>query len=104
MNDDQILELTSKIEETLGEENFATISDTVGELLTGNTQNMKALAEKDAEIEKLKSKNEKLVAANGSLLQRIPMGFAEDKRQKEETPKPKLSLKDAFDEKGNFRK
>ena len=104
MNDDQILELTSKIEETLGQENFATISDTVGELLTGNTQNMKALAEKDAEIEKLKSKNEKLVAANGALLQRVPMGLAEDKRQKEEIPTPKLSLKDAFDEKGNFRK
>ena len=103
MDDDRILELTSKIEETLGKDNFATISDTVGELLTGNTQNMKALADRDAEIQKLKDKNDKLVAANGALLQRVPMGYADEKRQKEEeVPTKKISLKDAFDSKGNF--
>lgn len=104
MDDDKILELTSKIEETLGKDNFATISDTVGELLTGNSQNMKALADRDAEIQKLKDKNDKLVAANGALLQRVPMGYADEKRQKEEEkPKQSFSLKDAFDAKGNFK-
>ena len=33
MDDDRILELTSNIEKTLGKENFATISDTIGEIL-----------------------------------------------------------------------
>lgn len=104
MDDDKILELTGKIEETLGKDNFATISDTIGELLTGNTENMKAIAARDAEIDKLKDRNDKLVAANGSLLQRIPMGYEAVERKKEaETPQPKISLKDAFDEKGNFR-
>ena len=103
MDDAKILELTGKIEETLGKENSAIISDTLGEILTGNTQNMKALAEKDSMIKSLQDRNEKLVAANGALLQKIPMeksGYQEDSK-KEEAPKP-INLKDAFDKKGNF--
>ena len=73
MDDDKILELTNKIEETLGKEDYAMISDTIGEILTGNTQNMQAIAERDAEVKKLKDRNEKLVAANGALLQKVPI-------------------------------
>lgn len=103
MDDDKILELTGKIEETLGKDNFATISDTIGELLTGNTENMKAIAARDAEIDKLKDRNDKLVAANGALLQKLPMGYeAVDHKKEEEAPQPKYSMKDAFDAKGNF--
>lgn len=105
MDDDKILELTGKIEETLGKDQFATISDTIGELLTGNTENMKAIADRDAEIDKLKDRNDKLVAANGALLQKVPMGYeAADRKKEEEAPQQSISLKDAFDEKGNFRK
>ena len=104
MDDDRILELTSKIEQTLGQENFATISDTIGELLTGNSENMKAIAERDAEIDKLKDRNDKLVSANGALLQKVPMGYVQnDKKEKKEEAQPKISLKDAFDKNGNFR-
>lgn len=102
MDDDKILELTGKIENTLGAESYAMISDTIGELLTGNTQNMQALEERDAEIKKLKDRNEKLVAANGALLQKVPMVKSAEPEQQEK-PKPKIDLKDAFDEKGNFR-
>ena len=108
MDDDKILEITSSIEETLGHDNFATISDKIGELLTGNSENMKALADRDAEIDKLRDRNEKLVAANGALLQRVPMEYKRIDRQvrsnnsesKEETKK--ISYKDIFDTKGNF--
>lgn len=103
MDDEKILELTGKIEETLGKENSAMISDTIGEILTGNTENMKALADRDAKIKSLQDRNEKLVAANGALLQKIPMERSIDKEdsKKEEAPK-KINLKDAFDAKGNF--
>lgn len=103
MDDTKILELTGKIEETLGKENSAMISDTIGEILTGNTENMKAIAERDATIKSLQDRNEKLVAANGALLQKVPMERAETKEdsKKEEAPK-KINLKDAFDAKGNF--
>lgn len=103
MDDERIIELTGKIEETLGKDEAAMISDTLGEILTGNTENMKALAEKEAMIKKLQDRNEKLVAANGALLQKIPMEKAEtkDDSDKKEAPK-KINLKNAFDSKGNF--
>jgi hypothetical protein len=103
MDDTKILELTTKIEETLGKENSATIADTIGEILTGNTENLKAIAERDETIAKLQDRNEKLVAANGALLQKIPMEKAETKVNSEEkAPAKKINLKDAFDNKGNF--
>lgn len=103
MTDDQILELTGKIEETLGKEDYAMISDTIGEILTGNSQNMQAIAERDAEVKKLKDRNEKLVAANGALLQKVPMvRDNSDEESSKEKPAPKINLKDAFDAKGNF--
>ena len=103
MDDTKILELTGKIEETLGKENSAMISDTLGEILTGNTENMKAIADRDAMIKSLQDRNEKLVAANGALLQKIPMERAEDRQEskKEEAPK-KIDIRTAFDANGNF--
>ena len=103
MDDTKILELTGKIEETLGKENSAMISDTLGEILTGNTENMKALAERDSMIKSLQDRNEKLVAANGALLQKIPMERSIDREDSKEKEAPKkINLKDAFDAKGNF--
>ena len=104
MDDDKILELTSKIEETLGKEDYAMISDTIGEILTGNTANMKSIAERDESIKKLQDRNEKLVAANGALLQKVPMEKNQDttKSSDEEKAPSKINLKDAFDKKGNF--
>ena len=104
MDDNKILDLTGKIEATLGKEQFATISDTIGEILTGNTINMQTISDKNAEIEKLKDRNEKLVSANGALLQKVPMGKVEtnDTKEETETKSVKINLKDAFDKKGNF--
>lgn len=104
MDDDKILEITGNIEKALGNEAYATISDSIGELLTGNSENMKALAERDAEINKLKDRNEKLVTANGALLQKIPLGKQEEKKPKaEEANESKsISWNDIFDKKGNF--
>lgn len=102
MDDNMILELTGKIEETLGKEDYAMISDTIGEILTGNSQNMKAIAERDESIRKLQDRNEKLVSANGALLQKIPMERSTPTESSEEKPAPKINLKDAFDKNGNF--
>lgn len=103
MDDNKILELTGRIEETLGKDNSAMISDILGEIITGNTQNMKAIAERDENIKKLEERNEKLVSANGALLQKVSVAEVPSKHEavKEEAPK-KINLKDAFDAKGNF--
>ena len=103
MTDDKILELTAKIEDTLGKENAAMISDTLGEIITGNSENMKMLSERNDEIKRLQSRNEKLVAANGALLQKVPMERSSEKDDSKEKEAPKkINLKDAFDSKGNF--
>lgn len=102
MDDERILELTGKIEETLGKENTAVISDTLGEILTGNAANIKAIAERDETIKKLQDRNEKLVSANGALLQKIPMEKAEKVEEKKEVVQKKINLRDAFDKNGNF--
>ena len=104
MDDNKILELTSKIESTLGAENFATISDTIGEILTGNTLNMQALADRDKEIDTLKDKNEKLVTANGALLQKIPVGRTEQPKEKAEEKPKEIKWDSIVDKKGNFLK
>lgn len=103
MDDDKILELTGKIEETLGKEDYAMISDTIGEILTGNSQNMQEIANRDATIKKLEDKNEKLVAANGALLLKVPTVRSNDEEEdNSKKPAPKINLKDAFDKNGNF--
>lgn len=105
MDDDKILEYTSKMENTLGKEQFAMISDTVGEILTGNTLNMKAIKDRDEQIAKLKDKNEKLVTANGALLQKVPVGIQEPQKAPEKVKpveKKEISWNDIFDKKGNF--
>lgn len=103
MDDTKILELTGKIEETLGKENAAMISDTLGEILTGNTENMKAISKRDEMIKSLQDRNEKLVAANGALLQKIPMAKAESNESSEQKEAPKkIDIRTAFDKNGNF--
>jgi len=105
MDDDKILEITGSIEETLGKDAFATISDKVGELLTGNAENMKVIQEKETEIQKLKDRNDKLVTANGALLQKVPVAKIETVKEREEKQEEKnISFKEIFDSKGNFLK
>lgn len=102
MNDENLLDITTRMEQTLGKENFAMISDQIGELITGNSNNLKRIEEAEANIKSLQDRNDKLVLANGSLLQKLPMAKSEEKDETEEKPKKKINLKDAFDAKGNF--
>lgn len=104
MDDDKILELTSKMESTLGKEQFAMISDTVGEILTGVALNMQTIKDRDETIAKLQDRNNKLVTANGALLQKVPVGIEETKKPEKEAQAEvkKTSWNDIFDKKGNF--
>lgn len=102
MEDEKLLKITNSIEDKLGKDNAALIADDFGILMTENAKTQELLASKTKEIEELKSKNEKLVTANGNLLQQIPVGMEKVRETEEKAPQPKISLKDAFDSKGNF--
>lgn len=104
MEDDKLLKITSSIEEKLGKDNAALIADDLGILMTENATTQERIASQKKEIDELKNRNEKLVTANGNLLQQIPMGREKEpelEKESESKPKP-ISLKDAFDSKGNF--
>ena len=102
MTDEELIKITDSMQEKLGD-NSAVIADDIGLLITGNTNSQNALRERDAEIERLKATNEKLVLANGNLLKQIPVEKA-TKAPKEEVPEvTNIKLSDAFDANGNFK-
>lgn len=103
MEDEKLLKITSSIEEKLGKDNAALIADDLGILMTENATTQNKIKSQLKEIDELKMRNDKLVTANGNLLQQIPMGKEKDPEPEKEESKPNsISLKDAFDAKGNF--
>lgn len=105
MNSEELNTFLDSMKEKLGEENSALISDDLGNLITKNTEVYNMMGNKDKEIANLKSLNEKLVSANGSLLQQVSAGFEKNPHEtEEEPPKKSFDFRDAFDEKGHFKK
>lgn len=106
MNSEELNTFLDSMKEKLGEENSALISDDLGNLITKNTEVYNMMGNKDKEIANLKSLNEKLVSANGSLLQQVGAGFEKSTHEvvEEDTPKKSFNFMDAFDEKGHFKR
>lgn len=104
MNGEELNTFLDSIKEKLGEETSALISDDLGNLITKNTEVVNTLENKDKEIERLNGLNQKLVSANGSLLQQVSAGFEKNTHEDEEVPKKSFDFRDAFDEKGHFKK
>lgn len=87
------------------------ILDDLAKLTSDTTIMNSTIEKKDSEIEKLKERNNKLVDTNNSLFQQV--GFSNNESevlkkptaQNDEKPKTtKISFRDCFDEKGNFKK
>ena len=107
MKDEDLLAITESIESKIGKEASGMIADDIGKLLTANTQVNDFITKQSEEIKSLKDRNEKLVVANGNLLQQIPMASDYDMHQskKEEKEEQKsFDFRSVFDSKGNFKK
>ena len=105
MNSEELNTFLDSMKEKLGEENAALISDDLGNLITKNTEVYNTLNNKEKEINRLNDLNQKLVSANGSLLQQVGAGFEKSSHEdEEEPPKKSFNFRDAFDEKGRFKK
>lgn len=103
MKEEDLKKITDSISSKIGEENAALIADDFGLLFTGNKTSLENIDSLNKEIVSLKDTNQKLVAANGSLLQQIPMGKTiEPKKEITEREEKSFNFRDAFDEKGNF--
>ena len=102
MKDEELKAITDSIEEKIGNENSAIIADDLGKLFTLNKQTIDTISKLESEKTDLVNKNEKLITANGNLLQQIPMQKEEIKQQDDEI-KP-FNFRSVFDEKGNIKK
>lgn len=104
MDSGELNTFLDSMKEKLGEENAALISDDLGNLITKNTEVANMIVNKDKEIARLNSLNEKLVSANGSLLQQVSVGIERNPHATEDDPpKKSFNFKDAFDSKGRFK-
>ena len=97
-----IEEYTNKIQEKLGKDEAGKIADDIASILTYDNKLQKDIQAKDEEITKLKKDKDMLIEANGNLLQQIPFGKEEDKKEKEEEPR-NFDFKTVFDKNG-FRR
>ena len=104
MNEDDLMKIADSIQEKVGKDTSAAIADDLGMLITKNSEALKTIQSKENEIKELKAQKEKLVIANGNLLQQIPMADVDDpgSRPKEPEPEKPFSMKACFDSRGNF--
>lgn len=106
MQDSDLQTIIDSISEKVGKENSALIADDIGKLITINSSVVDEIQKKDTEISRLTDTNEKLIVANGNLLQSIPMGKdvkSEEVKESKEEHKD-TSFRDCFDSKGNFKR
>ena len=106
MTEEELNTISESIKEKIGEENFATISDDMGKIITGRSSMEKEISERDTTITGLKEKNQQLVDANASLFKQIPTSSSNTSSKNEdedELPLSKTSLRDAFDKNGYFK-
>lgn len=96
-----IEEIINKMNDKLGDSKDL-ITDNIAELLSFQNSNNEELSNKNKEIEDLKKRNQTLTDVNANLLRSIPTGKKEEPVKEE--PKKEFSLKDCFDERGNFKK
>ena len=104
MKEEELKAITDSITSKLGEETSALIADDIGKLITNNSNTLTNINNLNKEISILKDTNQKLVSANGSLLQQIPMSTATPKKEvvEEIEEKKSFNFRDFFDSKGNF--
>ena len=98
-------EIIKSMESKLDETNKGLISDDLASLIQLSYDSDNTLKDKDDEIEKLKGEKEKLLIANGNLLQKVSMEKEEvlNPKEKEETKIEDFNFASLFD-KGNWKK
>lgn len=105
MKEEFLKGITDSITAKVGEENAGIIADDLGKLITANKETIDNIASLNKKVSDLTETNEKLIKANGSLLQQIPAVAEADTRQKDEATEEKkaFNFHDVFDKNGNFK-
>ena len=102
MKEELLKDITNSITTKLGDEQSGIIADDIGKLITANTQTIETIESLEKKISTLEETNQKLVAANGSLLMQIPAVAEQDIKEAPEEKKA-FNFKSVFDKNGNFK-
>lgn len=105
MTYEELETLTNGMRERLGEENSATISEDLLNVLSSYKASLEKIAELTSENEKLKADKEELLKTNGKLFQKI--GFekeeeAEEVAEEAEEVSTEEIIEELIDEKGEI--
>lgn len=107
MTNEEYQKRLNKIKETVGEDSYAQINDTLIELQEDNTNLNNTIEEKEKNYKDLNEKYKKVLETNGNLIQKISNNIANnnnnDYNEDEEQKEKKITIEDIFDEKGNFK-
>lgn len=107
MTNEEYQKRLNKIKETVGEDSYAQINDTLIELQEDNTNLNNTIDEKEKNYNDLNEKYKKVLETNGNLIQKISNNIANnsnnDYNDDNEHKNKKITLEDIFDEKGNFK-
>lgn len=107
MTNEEYQKRLNKIKETVGEDSYAQINDTLIELQEDNTNLNNTIDEKEKNYNDLNEKYKKVLETNGNLIQKISNNIANnsnnDYNDDNESKNKKITLEDIFDEKGNFK-
>lgn len=107
MTNEEYQKRLNKIKETVGEDSYAQINDTLIELQEDNTDLNNTIEEKEKNYKDLNEKYKKVLETNGNLIQKISNNIANnnnnDYNDNEEQKEKKITIEDIFDEKGNFK-
>lgn len=95
----------NKIKEAVGDEVVGKIADTLGVLISDNSNMNAELIKKDDTIKSLENDKDTLIKTNGNLLLQVTAGKEEDiinTNEKKEEKKEYIDFRTAFDEKRKF--
>lgn len=104
MKQEDLEKITEGIQKKLGKEQAALINDDLANIVLDNTAMNTELNTRQEKINQLNQDKENLILTNNRLFQQVGIGQEEPKSNlaKKEDKKEKFSLKNVFDEKGNF--
>lgn len=95
-----------KIKTAVGDEVVGKIADTLGILISDNSNMNSELNKKDDTIKNLQADKDRLIQTNGNLLLQVTAGKEEDimnnNEKKEKEEKKYIDFRTAFDEKRKF--
>lgn len=95
-----------KIKTAVGDEVVGKIADTLGILISDNSNMNSELNKKDDTIKNLQADKDRLIQTNGNLLLQVTAGKEEDimntNEKKEKEKKKYIDFRTAFDEKRKF--